>query len=149
MSLSRSPSPVPGGGWASPGLNINTSGRSSPAKASFSGPNSGSVTWESARLKSQGVSGYPSFSTQNQGFFTRNMRRISSSLPKFHTPSDDRYPEKEKRELGRSRWKIPLLGRIRGIPARMSRKTKSRLAVLGVVLLCYLLFWITRKLLTL
>ncbi|RYP71551.1 hypothetical protein DL770_008117 [Monosporascus sp. CRB-9-2] len=89
MSLSRSPSPVPGGGWSSPGLNINSSGRSSPAKASFSGPNNGHVTWESARLKSQGVTGYPSFSTQNQGFFTRHMRRISRSLPSFNTDTHD------------------------------------------------------------
>ncbi|KAK7988762.1 hypothetical protein PG989_009077 [Apiospora arundinis] len=54
MPLSRSPSPVPGGGWSSPGLNINSSGQSSPATASFSGPNGSNVTWESARLKSQG-----------------------------------------------------------------------------------------------
>ncbi|KAK7747681.1 alpha-1,6-mannosyltransferase [Diatrype stigma] len=102
MSLSRSPSPVPGGGWSSPGLNLNPSGRSSPAKASFSGPNNGNVTWESARLKTQGVAGYPSFSTQNQGFFTRHMRRISRSLPTFNTDVPGKYAEKEK--LGRGRW---------------------------------------------
>ncbi|KAK9770645.1 putative Galactosyl transferase GMA12/MNN10 family protein [Seiridium cardinale] len=141
MSLSRSPSPVPGGGWSSPGLDINTSGRSTPAR----GPagNGNNVTWESARLKSQGVSGYPSFSTQNQGFFTRHMRRISSSLPTFAANHDDRYVEKEK--SGRGRWNVPLVGRIRGTSARMSRKSKTRLMILGILLLCYLLFWITRK----
>ncbi|OTB18275.1 glycosyltransferase family 34 protein [Daldinia sp. EC12] len=140
MSLSRSPSPAPGGGWSSPGLNIN-SGRSSPAKASFSGPNGGSVTWESARLKSQGVTGYPSFSTHNQGFFTRHMRRISSSLPSFNVATDDRYAEKEK--LGRGRWKIPLLGRIRAGITRMSRKWKIRAAIALLLLSCYVLFYIT------
>lgn len=142
MSLSRSPSPVPGGGWSSPGLDINTSGRSSPARGGTLG-NGNNVTWESARLKSQGVSGYPSFSTQNQGFFTRHMRQISSSLPTF-TKHDDRYTEKEK--MGRSsRWNIPLLGKLRTMMIRTSRKTKGRLMMVGIALLCYMLFWITRK----
>ncbi|KAH6660033.1 galactosyl transferase GMA12/MNN10 family protein [Truncatella angustata] len=138
MSLSRSPSPVPGGGWSSPGLDINTSGRSSPAR----GPagNGHNVTWESARLKSQGVSGYPSFSTQNQGFFQRHMRRISSSLPTFAT-NHDYYAEKEK--PARRNWNVPLAGRLRAITTRMSRKSKTRLAILGILLLCYMLFWIT------
>lgn len=141
MSLSRSPSPVPGGGWSSPGLDINTSGRSSPARGTLG--NGHNVTWESARLKTQGVSGYPSFSTQNQGFFTRHMRQLSSSLPTF-TKHDDRYVEKDK--MGRSRWNIPLVGRLRKMMTRMSRKTKGRLMILGILLLCYMLFWITRKL---
>ncbi|KAI0135408.1 glycosyltransferase family 34 protein [Daldinia grandis] len=141
MSLSRSPSPVPGGGWSSPGLNINTSGRSSPAKASFSGPNGGGVTWESARLKTQGVASYPSFSTHNQGFFTRHMRRISSSLPSFNTATDERYAEKEK--LGRGRWKVPLLGKIRAATTRISRKWKIRTAIVLLLLACYILFYIT------
>ncbi|KAI1485465.1 galactosyl transferase GMA12/MNN10 family protein [Biscogniauxia mediterranea] len=141
MSLSRSPSPVPGGGWSSPGLNISNSGRSSPAKMSFAGPNSGTVTWESARLKSQGVNGYPSFATHNQGFFTRHMRRISSSLPTFNMGADDKYAEKEK--LGRNRWRLPLLGRLRAITARMGRKWKIRALIAALVLACYLLFYIT------
>ncbi|KAK6864948.1 hypothetical protein PG990_005615 [Apiospora arundinis] len=140
MPLSRSPSPVPGGGWSSPGLNINSSGQSSPATASFSGPNGSNVTWESARLKSQGVSGYPSFSTQNQGFFTRHMRRISRSLPTFQT-SPEQYAEKEK--LGRNKWNAPMLDRVRGIVARVGRKWKIRMMIAGVVLFCWLLFWLT------
>lgn len=142
MPLSRSPSPIPGGGWSSPGLNINSSGQSSPATASFSGPNGGNVTWESARLKSQGVSGYPSFSTQNQGFFTRHMRRISRSLPTFQV-SPDQYAEKEK--AGRNKWNAPMLDRVRGIVARIGRKWKIRMMIAGLVLFCWLLFWLTRK----
>lgn len=142
MSLSRSPSPVPGGGWSSPGLDISTSGRSSPATGA--GGNGNNVTWESARLKSQGITGYPSFSTQNQGFFTRHMRRISSSLPTFAANRDDRYVKTEKPV--RSRWNLSPLGTIRRFTARISRKTKSRLVVLAILLLLYTLFWITRKL---
>jgi mannan polymerase II complex MNN10 subunit len=143
MTLSRSPSPVPGGGWASPGLNVNTSGRSSPAKASFSNPDGSTVTWESARIKSQGVTGYPAFSTQNQGFFTRHMRRISSSLPMLQPHHDG--DRKKKARLGRGMWNLPLPGRLRATVARTSRQTRLRLLGLGILLLCYLIFWITRK----
>ncbi|KAI1341603.1 glycosyltransferase family 34 protein [Xylariaceae sp. FL0016] len=142
MSLSRSPSPVPGGGWSSPGLNINGSGRSSPAKMTFSSSNSGAVTWESARLKSQGVTGYPSFSTQNQGFFTRHMRRISSSLPSFHpNADDDRYAGKEK--AGRNRWNIPLVARTRSIVARVSRKWKIRAFLALLIITSWITFYVT------
>lgn len=128
MSLSRSPSPGPGGGWSSPGLNINTSGRSSPATA-FSGPNGNQVMWESTRVKNIGKSGYPAFSTQNQGFFTRHMRRISSSLPRFK--SNTHYAEKEK--LQRGQWSAAqpgsVYGRVRNILGRIGRKAKLRIFV--------------------
>ncbi|KAI0164910.1 glycosyltransferase family 34 protein [Xylariaceae sp. FL1272] len=141
MALSRSPSPIPGGGWSSPGLDISGSGRSSPAKNTFSGPNFGGVTWESARSKSQGIAGYPSFSTQNQGFFTRHMRRISSSLPTFTVHGNGSYEEKEKYK--RSPWKIPLVGRLHGLTTRISKKWKIRLFLVTILLACYWLFYIT------
>jgi len=142
MSLSRSPSPVPGGGWASPGLNI--SGRSSPAKG-YSSSNAAPGMWESSRLKNSGPSGYPSFSTQNQGFFTRHMRRISSSLPRFHANSQH-YAEKEK--LGRGRWSVqnvPLLGRLKGILARMGRKLRLRLFLALLAFVTVIIFYNSRR----
>ncbi|OIW34777.1 galactosyl transferase GMA12/MNN10 family protein [Coniochaeta ligniaria NRRL 30616] len=142
MSLSRSPSPVPGGGWASPGLNINSSGRSSPVPG-YSASNGTPVIWESARQKTMGAAGgYPSFSTHNQGFFTRHMRRLSSSLPRFS--SSTHYAEKEK--LGRGRWSgqnVPLLGRLKGIMARMGRKMKLRLLVVLLLLISIIIFFNT------
>ncbi|KND95376.1 putative alpha-1,6-mannosyltransferase MNN10, partial [Tolypocladium ophioglossoides CBS 100239] len=140
MSLSRSPSPVPGGGgWSSPGLNINNSGRNSPAVVG-----GGPVHWEStAKMRHLGPNGYPSFSTHNQGFFTRHMRRISSSLPRFNNSnSDSRYAEKEK--LGRGQWSgrnIPLVGRIRSVFGRMGRKLKLRLLLASMALLCVYIFY--------
>jgi mannan polymerase II complex MNN10 subunit len=142
MSLSRSPSPIPGGGWSSPGLDL-PSGRSSPAKMHFSSSNPGTVTWESARMKSQGVTGYPSFSTQNQGFFTRNMRRISSSLPSFSIHEEMGSAEKEKRR--RAPWKIPLLGRAQLFVSRLSRVWKIRALLVMIIIACYILFYTTRK----
>ncbi|KAK0753979.1 galactosyl transferase GMA12/MNN10 family-domain-containing protein [Schizothecium vesticola] len=143
MSLSRSPSPVPGGGWASPGLNINTSGRSSPSQA-YTGSTATPVMWESARLKRAGNSGYPSFSTQNKGFFTRHMRRISSSLPRFSNAQQ--HAEKEKDKPVRAPWSVqnlPLLGRLRGIMARMGRKMKMRLLFLFLLVMAVVLFYTT------
>ncbi|KAK4110528.1 glycosyltransferase family 34 protein [Canariomyces notabilis] len=140
MSLSRSPSPVPGGGWASPGLNI-PSGRSSPTRG-VTGSNGTPVMWESSRLKRGGSAGYPSFSTKNEGFFGRHMRRLSRSLPRFST--SPYYADKEK--LGRGRWPIhnvPLLGRIRGIVGRMGRRMKIRLMVLLMILLSIFTFYNT------
>ncbi|TDZ54869.1 putative alpha-1,6-mannosyltransferase MNN10 [Colletotrichum trifolii] len=143
MSLSRSPSPIPGGGWASPGLTINTSGRSSPSKGYFSPSNGGSTPWDTAKMRSpSGMNGYPSFSTQNQGFFTRHMRRISSSLPRFNNHSP--YGEKEKLESGRwTTQKVSLPGRIRSVFARMGRKMKLRLLVLLLFVLSMTIFYNT------
>lgn len=100
--------------------------------------------WESARIKKTAESGYPSFSTQNKSFFSRHMRRLSSSLPRFQ--SSQPYAEKEK--LGRGQWSaqsIPLLGRLKGIMARMGRKMKIRLLILFLCFLAIVIFYNTRK----
>lgn len=102
--------------------------------------------WESARLKRAGNSGYPSFSTQNKGFFTRHMRRISSSLPRF--ANAHQYAEKEKDKPVRAPWSVqnlPLLGRLRGIMARMGRKMKLRLLFLFLLVMAVVLFYTTRE----
>jgi len=151
MTLSRSPSPLPGGGWASPGLNSaynsgSGSGRSSPQKTFRTNGNANSVTWEGAKAKSEGVNGYPSFSTQNNGFFNRHYRSISNSLPSYIGGSDKTYAEKEK--LGRGRW-IPRdgskLARLRNAIRRVNRKTWIRLGAVLVIILMYILFYVTRK----
>jgi mannan polymerase II complex MNN10 subunit len=151
MSLSRSPSPGPGGGWASPGLSspafAEVSGRSSPHKSYRSANGNGnSVTWESAKAKTDGVNGYPSFSTQNNGFFNRHYRSISNSLPRFNMGLDKSYAEKEK--LGRGRW-MPRdgsrLGRLRAAAGRVSRKMRLRLLVVFAFIMMFILFYSTRK----
>lgn len=136
MPLSRSPSPVPGGGWSSPGLALN-SGRSSPANVS-----GGPVMWESAKMRHHNPSGYPTFSTQNKGFFSRHMRRISSSLPRFN----GQYAEKEKLGRGR-RWvqKVPLLGRIKWLYRRIGRRARLALLLMLIFIFCYTIFYTTRK----
>lgn len=142
MPLSRSPSPVPGsgggGGWSSPGLGLD-SGKSTPANVS-----SGPVAWESAKMRPHNPNTFSSFSSQNKGFFSRHMRRLSSSLPQFNGQRDT---WKEKNGRG-PRWirKVPLAGRIRSIYGRMGRRLKMILLLMLVAALCYTIFYTTRKL---
>lgn len=108
------------------------SGRSSPASSHSVRP----VAWESSKMRN----GHPSFSTQNQGFFSRHMRRISSSLPRF--------TEGEKEKILRPNSyldKVPLVGRIKLIFGRMGRKMKFRLLIALLILLCIWIFYHSRK----
>ncbi|TVY81405.1 putative alpha-1,6-mannosyltransferase MNN10 [Lachnellula suecica] len=148
MSLSRSPSPRPGGGWASPGLNsphLDGSGRSSPAKGYRGNGAAGSntVTWESAKAKSEGVNGYPSFSTQNNGFFKRHLRTFSNSLPRFDMGMGPEKSYAEKEKLGRGRWNGRRMARLRNFVGRISRKTRLRLLAILAVIIMIILFYQT------
>lgn len=83
--------------------------------------------------------GHPSFSSQHQGFFSRHMRRISSSLPRF--------TEDEKETLMPSNSyidKVPLVGRIKLIFGRMGRKLKFRLLIALFLLFCIWVFYNSR-----
>lgn len=112
MSLDRSPSPRRGGGWSSPGLSTpvedlgGSRSRGASPRKGYGELNGGrGVTWATAKAGSARVNGYPSYQSQNQGFFGRHMRRISSGLPQYFVGGqDDRYAEKEKLGRGRSGW---------------------------------------------
>jgi len=153
MSLSRSPSPNRGGGWSSPGLTTpydTVSGRSSPRRAYGGeyqsnvngGPKGSNVTWASAKVKSEGVNGYPSFSTRNNGFFSRHARKLSRSLPSFNIRGQ-RYAEKEK--LGRGRHND---GKVRQLATHFGRllwRMRLRLLVVMIFILSIVLFYVTRE----
>jgi mannan polymerase II complex MNN10 subunit len=103
-----------------------------------------SVTWESARAKSDEVNGYPSFSTKNNGFFNRHYRNLSNSLPHFHIGGEKSYAEKEK--LGRGRWAgSSKLARIRNSLGRVSRAMKLRFMIVLAFVMMIILFYSTRK----
>ncbi|KAJ5344689.1 hypothetical protein N7452_002693 [Penicillium brevicompactum] len=89
MALSRSPSPRPGGGWSSPGL---ISGSDTATPGTFS-PNG--ISWATARAKSDEVRGYPSFSTRNSGFFSRQRQKIFARLPGLWRRSSHEYSDKD------------------------------------------------------
>ncbi|KAH8692026.1 putative alpha-1,6-mannosyltransferase subunit [Talaromyces proteolyticus] len=149
MSLSRSPSPLPGGGWSSPGLTPG-SGSSSPrysprpytSQHNNRPPSPGGVSWATAKAKSDQVRSYPSFSTRNSGFFSRQKRKISASLPRFTLTRD--YREQEKLNRGRS-WESgenTFKGRLFSVIKHSLHKRRFKIslfAILGLIL--YLSFW--------
>lgn len=151
MSLSRSPSPRRGGGWASPGLTTpydSISGRSTPrpgyTEFPFSGGvNHNNVTWASAKARSDEVNGYPSFSTQNNGFFSRHARQISRRLPSFNLGGRRDYAEKEK--LGRGRWPSGRGGRIVPYLGRIIWRLRLRILLVLCFIMAIILFYVTRE----
>lgn len=156
MSLSRSPSPARGGGWSSPGLTSpfdNVSGKASPRKTygdiqmnGSASASSDNVTWASAKAKSEEVNGYPSFSTRNNGFFSRHARKISTSLPTFSMGGRRDFSDKEK--LGRGRWP-PIqgsrTGRFLTYTGRIIWRLRLRLGIVFGLILAVILFYTTRE----
>lgn len=150
MTLSRSPSPRKGGGWSSPGLTTpSASGRSSPRKAygdlNMNG-GTNSVTWATAKAKSEEVNGYPAFSVRHNGFLARHARRISGSLPRFNLGARRDYAEKEK--LGRGRWypsNGTRAGRLRTFAASFLRRARFRFLLVIAFIFAVILFYVTRK----
>lgn len=151
MSLSRSPSPRRGGGWATPGLTTpydSINGRASPrqgyGESHFSPEASGSnVTWASAKARSEEVNGYPSFSTQNNGFFSRHARQLSRRLPSFHLGGRKDYGEKEK--LGRGRWPSTSGSKIAPYIGRTIWRMRLRIMLMFAFVMAFVLFYVTRK----
>jgi hypothetical protein len=148
MSLSRSPSPRRDGGWSSPGLSTpydETNGRSRSPRKAYGDVNGGpqGVTWASAKANSARVNGYPSYQSQNQGFFSRHMRNLSESLPYFaHGGQEDRLAEKERSGRGRhsgGSWAdVP-----RRIAFLLSRRRKY--AAMLVLAIFAILLWFSKR----
>ena len=106
---------------------------------------SGSVTWASAKAKSDEVNGYPAFSTRKTGFFSRHARRISNSLPKWNLAGRRDFSDREK--LGRGRW-YPSGGsrfdRFKTFIGSATRRMKLRLLFVFLFLLSVIIFKVTR-----
>ncbi|PTU20021.1 hypothetical protein P175DRAFT_0502175 [Aspergillus ochraceoroseus IBT 24754] len=136
MSLSRSPSPHPGGGWSSPSLTPG-SGTSTPQSGFYSTSPSG--PWLAAKAKSDEARGYPSFSTRNNGFFSRSKRQITATLPRFRvgSTSPSGYVDKDEYRHGQGwGWHSTGVGR------SILRRRRARLLVaLLLVWLGYLFLW--------
>ncbi|KAJ5937534.1 hypothetical protein N7454_003876 [Penicillium verhagenii] len=140
MSLSRSPSPHPGGGWSSPGLTPG-SGTATPRGYSPNSLSPGGISWASAKAKSDEVRGYPSFSTRNSGFFSRQKHRISSS---FRGQSGTNgYVDKDA--YGRAQWRSGGAGRgpLAALRMLMRRGRVRVFAGILLLLLGYLFIWST------
>lgn len=148
MSLSRSPSPRRDGGWSSPGLTTpydESNGRSRSPRKAYGDINGGAqgVTWASAKANSARVNGYPSYQSQNKGFFSRHMRNLSESLPYFaHGGQEDRHAEKERSSRGRNSG-----GSWADVPRRiaflLSRRRKY--AAMLVLAIFAILLWFSKR----
>jgi mannan polymerase II complex MNN10 subunit len=139
MPSFQSPPMSPADGWSSPGLETN-SGGTTPVSAYPTFDRSG--RWESSRVRSKGQT----FLAHNQGFFTRNMRRISSGLPTFNSSADSYYVEKDKHVFRpRSAWqRLPLAGRIRRCAVVVGRRSKPRLLLILLLALFMFVLFMTR-----
>ncbi len=102
--------------------------------------------WASAKARSEEVNGYPSFSTRNQGFFSRHARKISTSLPTFSMGGRRDFSDKEK--LGRGRWP-PIngsrTGRFFSTLGRLIWRLRLRLGIVLCFMLAIILFYVTRE----
>lgn len=151
MSLSRSPSPVPGGGWAAPGLiepYENMGGHPSPRQAygeKNEQTDGNGVIWASPRKRNDQTNGYPNFAPRGDGFFQRHSRRISESLPTF---IGRRRSHAEKERGYSSRWAPAsgtLLSRIRTFTGNIGRRMRVRILLIFVLVLAFILFYTTRE----
>ena len=92
--------------------------------------------------------GYPSFSTRNEGFFSRSRRKISSSLPTFNRLGSNKKDWRESEKLGRGRWhpsRESRLGRVKTLVGNLIRKFRLVFIFLIAILLATALFSLTRE----
>ncbi len=144
MSLSRSPSPQRGGGWSTPGLtdasDYDTPRRRDHGDMNGSAPND--LDWAAAKARSQRVRNTPSFTTRNEGFFSRQKRKISATLPRFNNFNSDQKDWKAEK-LGRGRWRPAGDGtwsRLRTLVGNILRKFKILVVTMLVIALTTVLW---------
>lgn len=148
MSLSRSPSPSPNGGWSTPGLTDHT-GRGSPRNLPYemNGYASDDISWAAAKAKNDQVRKYPSFSTRNEGFFSRSKRKISSTLPTFNSFATTKKDWRQSEKLGRGRWHPGAGGRwskLRTYAGNVLRKFRFLFLILSIILVVTIVMSKTR-----
>lgn len=144
MSLSRSPSPQRGGGWSTPGL-TDASDYGTPRQKDYGDLNGSAVNdiaWAAAKAKSSQVRNTPSFTTRNEGFFSRQKRKISATLPRFNNFSSDQK-DWNAEKLGRGRWRPGVGGRwsrLKTLVGNVLRKFKMLVVVMLLMALITLLW---------
>ena len=96
-------------------------------------------SWAAAKARSEKVKGYPSFSTRNEGFFSRSKRKISSALPRYNSFGQEKKDWRESEKLGRGRWypagggRLPRLKTFVGNVLRRFKALFIVLAIIGVI----------------
>lgn len=140
MSLSRSPSPHRGGGWSTPGL----ADQSEHGNAQWTEYNNlnGTTSRTAANTNTRSLQSMPSFSTRNEGFFSRQRRKISATLPRFNSFNTDQK-DWNAEKLGRGRWRPASgikWGSLKTLIGNILRKFKILLIVLVLIPLTTILW---------
>ena len=140
MSLSRSPSPRPAGGWSTTGLTDDSDASISGKRdyGELNGSASSDVAWAAAKARSNQVRNTPSFKTRNEGFFSRQRRKISATLPRFNSFNSSRK-DWNAEKLGRGRWRPSDDGRL----SRLKTLVGNLLRKFKVLILIFLLIGLT------
>lgn len=103
------------------------------------------MSWAAAKAKSDEVRGYPSFSTRNNGFFSRSKRQLTASLPRFRgtSGSPEDYYEKKDAYYDRGRgFSSGAYWRSYGFGRTLLRRRRLRfLLALLLAAVGYLCFW--------
>ena len=102
------------------------------------------VPWGAAKAKSEQVRGYPSFSTRNTGFFSRQRRKISASLPRF-TINAAGHMGASAPGRGPGLGEGPLLRRVLTLVGNLLRRTRIRLLLLFILGTIFWLVFRDRK----
>lgn len=150
MSLSRSPSPRRGGGWSTPGL-TDESGHGTPRRRDYgdlNGSTSNDNAWAAAKAKSSQVRNTPSFTTRNEGFFSRQKRKISATLPRFNSFNSNQK-DWNAEKLGRGRWRPRGGGKLSSLKTLLGnilRKFKFLIIVFALMALTTILWSKSSKL---
>ena len=147
MSLDRSPSPNPDGGWSSPGLSPGLSaprsGKRTPSPRAHFDVNAREANWATAKARSENVKG---FAPKNQSWIPRRLRNLSlASLPRFDIRGGQRdYSDKEKLNRGRhpsnNHERVQML---LAVLRRAAWRLRAQLMILLGVLLFITLFYKT------
>jgi hypothetical protein len=144
MSLSRSPSPRLGGGWSTPGL-TDDCGYGTPGRREYgdlNGSASNDSAWAAAKARSSQVRNTPSFTTRNEGFFSRQKRKISATLPRFNSFGPNQK-DWNAEKLGRGRWRPTGGGkwsRLKTLVGNLLRKFKFLFVMLALIVFTTLLW---------
>jgi mannan polymerase II complex MNN10 subunit len=144
MSLSRSPSPQPGGGWSTPGLTDDSRHGTSRRRdcGDLNGFASNDIALAAAKAKSNQVRNTPSFKTRNEGFFSRQRRKISATLPRFNA-FNPTHKDWNAEKVGRGPWRQVGGGqwsRLKTLAGNLLRKFKLLIVVLVLIALTTILW---------
>lgn len=144
MSLSRSPSPLQGRGWSTPG--VGSSPERGGSHNAYGQSDGAAVSWTTAKERSAKIRGYSASSPRSQGFFSKHIRGLSGTLPRFNGSPVRRFALEDKPQLG---WGgsgfTDAIKSFASIMNRPNRRLRRYISILMAFVLAISFFYATRK----